>query len=54
MISDEEYIAQIATMSALELLGEVLANPSYLTDSYYTAFGRAISARYQQLLGSAK
>lgn len=46
---DEKEVARIKTMTAEELLDYVLANPEYVSDSYYSDFGRAIYKRHEEL-----
>ena len=50
-MTDEQYIRTIQNMTLEQLLDEVIANPDYLTDSYYFKFGRAIRKRYAELKG---
>lgn len=45
-----EYIRKIKKMSMSELLSYILANPTDLTDSYYSVFGKAIHERAAELL----
>jgi hypothetical protein len=44
----------IRRMSEHELLEYILANPEYLTDSYYRIFGDAIRGRARELIGEPK
>ena len=46
--TDDDYSAY-TKMTALELLTEVIANPEYLTDHYYSEFRDAILNRYHEL-----
>jgi hypothetical protein len=48
-MTNVDYVKRIKKMSAMELLGEIIRNPSYLTDPYYRAFGRAIEERYTMI-----
>lgn len=49
-MNNEQYVAYIKTLDVWGLLGEVLGDPSLLTDSYYRQFGSAIQARFDELV----
>lgn len=52
-MTNKEYVKKILLMNECELLDEIIANPEYLTDSYYKEFGDAIMKRYAQLRGKS-
>jgi hypothetical protein len=49
LTGNDQTCLNISQMSEGELLDYVLANPYYLTDSYYGVFEQAISARHAEL-----
>ena len=49
-MSNEKYIAEIEQMDMPTLLREIINEPLYLTDVYYSEFGNAINKRAEQLL----
>jgi hypothetical protein len=49
ILNDEEYVRWIGTVSFGELVMQIIENPSYLTDPYYTAFGNALRKRAFEL-----
>ncbi len=50
-MSDAEMLKRIETANFDELFHIVMCDPSWLTDSYYADFGRAIRKRYEALKG---
>lgn len=53
-MTNDDFIARIKRMSALELLDLVVYEPNLLTDSYYKDFGKAILTRYVELTDKEK
>lgn len=53
-MSDAREIQRIMNMPAIELLYYVCRNPEYLSDSYYSAFGKAIAERINELSDAAE
>ncbi|MCP3924876.1 MAG: hypothetical protein GY714_20040 [Desulfobacterales bacterium] len=49
MTENEKYIKEIMQMTIHELLDAVMESPEYLTDSYYSVFGTAMTERYGEL-----
>lgn len=48
-MTDKDYIKTIFKMTFEELFEEVLENPTYISDSYYSDFGNAIYKRFDEL-----
>lgn len=48
-MTDKQLVKMIAKMSSIQLLGFVLTNPQYISDSYYKCFAIAIEDRYYEL-----
>lgn len=46
---DKDYIKTIFKMSLEQLFEEVLENPTYISDSYFSDFGNAIYKRFNEL-----
>lgn len=47
--TDAQYIARIKSMDSLQLVEEIVTEPTYLTDPYYSWFGEAMRERAAQL-----
>jgi hypothetical protein len=48
-MTDKQLMKMIAKMNSFQLLGFVLTNPQYISDSYYKCFAIAIEDRYYEL-----
>jgi hypothetical protein len=52
--TDAQYIVRIKSMTALQLLEEIVREPTYLTDPYYSWFGEAMRERVAVLKDQAE
>lgn len=48
-MTDKQLMQMIAKMNSFQLLGFVLTNPQYISDSHYKCFAITIEDRYYEL-----